>query len=521
MSNKTCKIEPDEIINIEEAALANPERLFNEINLFRLEGCLFNFSKNRKKQDPTQKFETYNYHLKTADGSFKLEFKIFPSVFGKPGQLAYKLLDAVLRKFADYPKPFPPGVPLGQRELTELIGRKHAGGRNKSEYEKAILQLKQTTIQCSFFIKDSTSDKLTKGDWNEVFMSVFGDCYLSGYAKNHITQGFFTLSPQIIQSFNNSYYFCLNFARLKHLEPIGRTLFKRLFFHFSNIYSNTKTPRVVLKKSYSDVCKYWLGGMVEQKYKSDIEKALKAHFQAIKKTGLIKKAVLIEKNAQGDGFNLVFEAGKGFFEDYKRFYVCPPQLELPFQASRDQRFIEQPMSLVNYFYQKLLQTDQVENRFLDQTEVDLASAFLSEFTYEEIKAWIDYAIEQAEKTSFQMKKFGGIKNFKTEFLTLLKNRSKHQTEVKKQADIDHEKELEFAYQTYVRKEREKFEKEVCEDKERLAFFKQQKANFIEEATRQHRNKAMVKMTVRMAYNKIIDEQAGVLSFKDWKKKQAN
>ena len=136
---------------------------------------------------------------------------------------------------------------------------------------------------------------------------------------------------------------------MERLAPIGTAIFKRLFFYFSNIYSDTKNKNFVFTKNYSDICKYWLGGLKPLKHKSKIEKEqLGPHIQAVKKTTLIRSA-RIEKNSKGDDFNITFRPGKGFFEDYKRFYDNFPQMALPFKEASERRFYEQPMSLVSHF----------------------------------------------------------------------------------------------------------------------------------------------------------------------------
>ena len=91
--------------------------------------------------------------------------------------------------------------------------------------------------------------------------------------------------------------------------------------------------------------------------------------EALKQARLIK-SYEIEKNAGGDGFNLVFRPGRGFFEDYEHFYRRRMQAELPFTLAVDETTIQKPQEVVRYFYQKLYGTnDADEPRLLGEGDL--------------------------------------------------------------------------------------------------------------------------------------------------------
>jgi hypothetical protein len=292
-------------------------------------------------------------------------------------------------------------------------------------------------------------------------------------------------------------------------------LYKRLFFHFSNIYSESKNRKFVFTKNYSDICKQWLGGLAVLKYKSKIEREqLGPHFEALIKSEIIKKP-LIEKNAKGDDFNIIFKPGKAFFEDYRSFYGCYPQMSIPFQQISDHRSFEQPMTLVSYFYQNLLKTDQIEDEILDQSEVDLASKFLSEHSFNDVKSWIDYAIEQAQKTNFQMKKFGGIKNYKTEFFARKEMLKKQKSKLENQAIENAQQQREYEYNCFVKEQRYKFEQACSTDPQKKAWLEAKQAVFLEEAKKQADKISVAKLKARLSLNALIDQEAKVPSFEEW------
>ena len=506
-----------EIIKIEESELfdpENPEKLFHEINLFRIEGCYFNFSRHRKSSSKKPPSETYRYKIKTAEGEIdlKLNIDINPN-YGKPGILAYKLLQTILKKYSDYGFPFPEGIPLGQREISTLIGRKSSSGRNKEQFEHALKQLRRTAIECDFYFKP----KNKAGKWEKTDFEILNRYYLSGRENGKISQGYFILDPAIVQSLNNRYFFCLNYSRLQGLEPISSAIFKRLFFHFSNIHSGQNGKKFIFTKDYADVCKFWLGGLKPLKFISKIEKEqLGPHLKAVKSRRLIR-SYKIEKNSKGDGFNLSFVPGEGFFDDYKRFYGNFPQLSLPFQAAADKRQYAQPMSLVSYFYQKLLKTEGVETEVLDQAEVDFASSLLKEFSYDDLRAWIDFSLDEAERTGFKIKKLGGIKNYKTEFFTRRKQRTQQETENKKIEAKQQKESLRFEYESFVRFQRAEYEKSAQIDQAQKAVLEKTKEKFFNVALEKLGKTAMAKMEARLNYNGFLDESAKIPSYEDWLK----
>lgn len=83
-------------------------------------------------------------------------------------------------------------------------------------------------------------------------------------------------------------------------------------------------------------------------FKADIARKLKAHFDALKQTGLIKSAEIVRRS-KGEGFELVFKPGKGFFRDYKDFLPGSTHTHLQFECAADESQVQQPLAVVRYF----------------------------------------------------------------------------------------------------------------------------------------------------------------------------
>jgi len=495
--------------NIE--AFEDPEKFYHEINLLRIEGHYFSFDRNRKKPKSVEKY-TVNEEIKTPDGVVNKQIIIEPSEdYGRPSTLAHKILQATIKRYSEYGFPFPDGIPFSYRELAKISGRKSFGGGNTKEFKKAIMQLRRTAVTCSLF------NKKTK-DWVQADFNIFSNVTLSGKGAS-IKTCFFCLDRFFVKSLNSRYAFCLNYTRMGKLEPIGVVLFKRLFFYLSNIYSKNKSKNLIYTKDYADICKNWLGGLKPLKYRSKIEsEQLGQHFTTLKESGLIKKIEIV-KNSNGDGFNIVFYPGKGFFEDYDRFYGDLIQFALPFRQKYEERHIQQPMMLVRHFYQKLFNKNEIDESILDTAEVDFASLLLKEHPFDDIKAWIDYSVQQAKKTGFDMKRFGGIKNFRTEFfITREKEQQKKIGEAKQRESEAQEKErkaMEAVYRDYRIEKINEFKNTLTDDELRNIEDKVKS----EEAEKTSPDKPWFKTIVKHTLDVKLSQLADVPSFDEWLKKQ--
>src|SRR5919197_4830718 len=129
-------------------------RLFHEINLLRIEGYYFCFSPKLAaiisgKQEFTERF-------KTSDRVIERAIAIEPNpTYGYPSPLAYKVLQAILKKLSDYGYPVSETVSFSQRELAALAGRQSFGGMTSKQLLKTIMQLKSTLVWCSFYAKNT------------------------------------------------------------------------------------------------------------------------------------------------------------------------------------------------------------------------------------------------------------------------------------------------------------------------------------------------------------------------------
>jgi hypothetical protein len=389
----------DSVLPVEVDPFAEQERLFSEANLLRLEGRLFCFDPKEagRRQGETRRFVDSN----RLEDVVKQPIIIRPDPeFGYPSPLAYKVLQAISKKLTEEGFPVPNGVSFSQRELARLVGRSSFGGASSKELYRAIMQLHTTRVQCSFY------DKKTD-HWVSASFFVLYEALFSG-RKNSIRTCMVSVHPRIVESLNNKHYACINWARLMSLEPIGMALYKRLFYHLSNLnHPRRSRDELRFEKDYEDICNEWLGGLKPERYRSKIlQTQLGRHLDGLKATRLIRKYEILKK-ADGDGLKLVFWPGRGFFEDYEEFYVRQWTPQLRFHQTAALLNIQQPLELVAYFH-KLL--DHPHRTFEDK-ETAYAARLLETHAIEEVRALIDYAVREAEKTRFKMQFFTAIRSY--------------------------------------------------------------------------------------------------------------
>jgi hypothetical protein len=329
--------------------------------------------------------------------------------YGQPSVLAYKVLQAIFLKLSAY------GCELSEdgrclyadrvaftfRELSQVCGRSW-GGKTAREIEQAIMQLQTTLIRCSLYDKETE-------EWFSAQFYITPRTYFSGKGSE-LKACVIELDRNIIQSINKRHVAFFNLHRLNTLDTIGVVLYKRLFFHLSNIKQNpAPSHKLKFEKDYEDICREWLGGLKPLRFKSKIlQEQLGRHLESLKATELISRYDIVRK-ADGQGFKLVVFAGQGFFDDYREYYLSAqkPRIKLPEVA--DIRDIQVPLELVAEFHKLLGHSHQ----HFEEKETACAAELLRTHSETEVRDLIAYAVEDAKKTGFaeRMRWFGVLRNY--------------------------------------------------------------------------------------------------------------
>src|SRR5437016_3625534 len=122
-----------------ESSELHDARLFNEINLLRLEGFYFCLDPKEAARRTNEKYEFFEIIRRPKSEIEKRPVVIVPNPrYGYPSILAYKVLQAIMRKLSWFSYPMPDTVQFSQRELARLVGRNSFGGGNQEEFYHAI-----------------------------------------------------------------------------------------------------------------------------------------------------------------------------------------------------------------------------------------------------------------------------------------------------------------------------------------------------------------------------------------------
>jgi hypothetical protein len=471
--------------------------------LLRLEGYYFCLDPKDALRRTNEKYEFFQIIRRRKTEIEKRPVIIIPNPnFGYPSILAYKVLQAIMFKLSWFSYPAPDTVHFTQRELARLVGRSSFGGSDQQDFYNAIQQLRSTRV--SYWHYNKQTD-----EWANHNIQILDTDIWSG-REHQITRCAVQLHPSIIESLNNRHAMCLNYARMEQLAPIGVALFKRFFFHFSNLYSLKRTKNFEYTKSYASVCTTWLGGLKVLRYKSDILRdQLGRHLDALKQTTLIKDFA-IEKNTRGDGFNLVVSPSDGFFEDYERFYLKHLEIDQEYHKAEERKRQEQPLRLVENFYKNLYHRGDLSGMVILDKDIELAKTLLETYTPEEVSDLIFYTIDAASRKKLEIRSFGGVKIFMPAWLDEKSTRAKRAALQQKRADQQKEQKRRDQYQIWWRDEVTRLRASTPAE-EITAMEEAEMAKLIEE----HQNPLGFSVLVRVGTEARLAERYKIPTFEEW------
>jgi hypothetical protein len=388
------------MVEMRELAPLEFERpLMEEINILRLEGTLFCFDPKEAKR---RRGALTLVDARKQPVSIKID-----ADYGQPSVLAYKVLQAIFLKLTEQGcTPTEDGrclhtdtVSFSARELAHLAGRSSWGGSASKQLHQAMMQLQGTRVIGSMYSK-------VRDEWETVSFVVLPTVYFASREQT-ITRCAVQLHSKIIESINRRHIAFFNLHRLNQLDTLGLVLYKRVFFHLSNLMHDHRSKgSLKYTKDYESICREWLGGLKPEKYRSRIiSNQLGRHLDDLITTGLIR-CYMIEENKARSGFNISFHPGAGFFEDYEEYYSKQAK---PRRIAKAAELSEvKALELVAYFHRKLGRATHM--KFQDH-ETTYADELLATYGEAEVRALIDHAIAEAAKTKFEMLFFGALKRY--------------------------------------------------------------------------------------------------------------
>jgi hypothetical protein len=415
------------------------EKLYMENTLLRIAGALF-------CHDP-KRASTRTSKIELNRGTTDKHIVIRPDPeFGQPGQLAHKVFVALIKKHSDYGRPIQKQVSFTKREIMRMVGRQEWGGRDSEQLSRALYEIHHTFIKTNF--KNST------GKFIEHSFNIFPEILIERreFASDPIEACTITLAEPIITSLEDEHFTCLNHSLMQGLGTIGQALYMRLFFHFANLYDGHQKARLSFFKRYDDICAEWLGGLAVHKFRSVIERdQLGSHLCQLVDTNFLASYTL-EPARTRDGFVITFKPGRIFFEDYDRFYRKQQRAAVRSNFTADRQEINEPLQVAYLFAEKRTGRPVSSIGFVNSKEVATAKQLLTKVAFEDMPAFLGFALAEARSTRFDVQTLGGLKQYVTGYLATREGRTAARGQEIARKAAERQETLHSEYENYRRRE---------------------------------------------------------------------
>jgi len=379
------------------------EKLYMENTLLRVAGALF-------CHDP-KRASTRTGKIELNRGTTDKHIVIRPDPeFGQPGQLAHKVFVALIKKHSDYGRPIQKQGSFTKREIMRMVGRQEWGGRDSEQLSRALYEIHHTFIKTTF--------KSPAGKFVERSFNIFPEILIERreFASDPIEACTITLAEPIIASLEDKHFTCLNHSLMQGLGTIGQAFYMRLFFHFANMYDGHQKSRLSFFKRYDDICAEWLGGLAVHKFKSVIERdQLGPHLHQLVEANFLT-SYNVEPAKTRDGFVITFKPGCAFFEDYDRFYRKQQHGTVRSSFNADREGIKEPLQIAYLFAEKKKGRLGSSIGFVNSKDVETAKLLLTKIAFDDMPAFLDYALAEARSTSFDVQTLGGLKQYVAGYL---------------------------------------------------------------------------------------------------------
>jgi hypothetical protein len=380
-----------------------PDKIRSEVNflvypLFRLE---------KKSEDGIIEVKM---SIERDDNRLDLFWGVYPHpFFGIPGPFDKKVFDAIHEIIETLPRPLQNPIPIGSiYSLCKRIGIDESSGKNHKMIKESLLRLTGIIIDS----KGAFYDKGKKRWVEDVFhlydrVTFVGEELPDGTIAD---TNYVFLNSKYLDNINNGYVKPIDYNFYRELKSnISRRLYELLGVKFYPIFQKNIDIKFI-RYLYDNLCE--LVPLKRQKYLSLIRQQFEDAILELKEKEFIEKCEIKRENEK---FYLCFYPGPRAKEEFKKFSkeICIEKEELPLESQDNLGLLvetKKPEELIDYFYQKLRGKSQLPKK----KELYQAQNLLSKYDFEKACFIIDYAIESAKRTNFDMKAFGAVLQYESE-----------------------------------------------------------------------------------------------------------
>ncbi|HPC76703.1 MAG TPA: replication initiator protein A [bacterium] len=391
------------IIILESPEINHPDKIRSEVNflvypIFKLE---------KKKND-----EAIEVEMTVERGKQRLEvfWGVYsPSIFGIPGPFDKKVFDAIQEIIESLPRPVQNPIPAGSvYSLCQRMGINYSGENYR--------MIKDSLRRLALISIDSRSTFYDKGRkrWIEEIFHLFDKVILAGeeFPDGTIAdENYIFLNSKYLDNINNGYVKPIDYEFYRGLSSnISRRLYELLGVKFYPIFQKNMDVRFI-RYLYDTLC-----DLIPVKKRDRIgliKQQLAPAITELQEKGFLEKCEIKRENGK---VYLYFYPGPRAKEEFNKFKadVEPyqdPQLPEDNSKQLSAPSESEPEKLVKYFYKKNTGRDISE---VKPKEIEQAERLLYKYKEEMAHFIVDYAIEEAKKTNFNMKTFGACLQYERE-----------------------------------------------------------------------------------------------------------
>lgn len=422
------------LVTYEGSDVFQPEKIRSEVNF--LIYPIFKLEKRREDGIIEVKMTVERDNQK-----LELFWGVYPHpYFGIPGPFDKKVFDAIQEIIEELPRPVENPIPIGSfYNLCKRMGIDKTAGKNYSMIENSIKRLTGIIIDS----KETFYDK-GKKRWIEEMFHLFDKVVFAGEELQDGTiadTNYIYLSSNYLNNINSGYVKPIDYKFYRELNSnIARRLYEILGVKFYPIFQKNIDIKFI-RYLYDTLCE--LIPMKKQRYKSLIRQQLEDAVTELKDKGFIEKCEIKEEK---DRFYIYFYPGQKAKEEFTKFrfeiepYEDPLQIE---DTTLEKNVGQSPEALIRYFHRR---NSGLEISEFKPKEIEQAERLISKYGDEIAYFVIDYAIEEAKKTNFNMKSFGAVLQYEREALeryeVIKKIRQKEEEDRKRQLEKEKQEEEE-------------------------------------------------------------------------------
>lgn len=388
--------------------------------------------------ESTKKIKKIEFKEKITRSGIKIDilWGVYPhNEYGTPTNFDKRVYLTIMEMIDLLPKPIANPIPIGSiySMLTKM--KVSPSERNYKRFINSIERIIATKVRSegTFYVKNG---KIWINDFFGIFDRIVwkGEKLTIDSGMVEADQNYLYIGQKLLENINANYIKPLDMNYYNMLKkPMATRLYEILGVKFFALFQNEKSSRSI-KFSYELLCD--LMPVTKQKQISLIKQQFLPSLEKLKSTGFLSNFEIAEENEK---IYVYFYPGPRALDEFKRFNSKLSNAE-KYEISDDSDDSDYDLSspdhnhasqgallaqdnipqnkedkeafeIVTHFYQKLTGNN---GRIPSDRELIQARKLIDEFGKDVSMYIVDYALEEAPKTKFNIKTFGAVMQYAQE-----------------------------------------------------------------------------------------------------------